>query len=338
MPSRLAALAALVCALTLALPPAAQADPVARAARVAARPSVAAVQVALKALNLYGGAVDGIRGPLTRRAVIRFQRRRNLSVDGIVGPQTRRALGRRGRPPLGSRVMRRGHHGWDVAALQFLLTRRGFSPGGIDGGFGLMTGSAVRRFQASAGLTVDELVGSATLRALRRGSSGNTGTPTDPVRFLRPVRAPMTDGFGRRWGRLHTGIDFPAPAGTPVGAAGVGVVKFAGWNTGGYGYLIVISHRLGYESWYAHLSRIVASPGQSVTGGTRIGYVGSTGHSTGPHLHFEVRRNGKPIDPAPYLLSTYAARVWRPLECVGPRPTPGGGRNPRTARLATCAR
>jgi murein DD-endopeptidase MepM/ murein hydrolase activator NlpD len=228
-----------------------------------------------------------------------------------------------------------------VAALQFLLGRRGYSPGSIDGGFGTMTGSAVRSFQAAAGLTVDELVGSATLSALRRGSSGTgtpngTGTPTGPVRFLRPVRAPIGDGFGPRWGRMHTGIDFPVPMGSPVGAAGRGVVKFAGWNTGGYGYLIVISHRLGYESWYAHLSRVLASPGQAVVGGTRIGSVGSTGHSTGPHLHFEVRRNGTPIDPAPYLLSSYAARVSRPLECVKHGPTKGGGKNPRTARLATC--
>jgi peptidoglycan hydrolase-like protein with peptidoglycan-binding domain len=343
MSSRTAAVAALAPLLALATAPAAQADPVARAAHVSARPSTAALQVALKAVNLYSGAVDGIRGPMTRRALLRFQRRQGLAVDGIAGPQTRRALGRRGRPRLGSRVMRRGHRGWDVAALQFLLGRGGFSPGGIDGGFGTMTGSAVRRFQASAGLPVDELVGSATLRALRRGSTG-TGTPIGPVRFLRPVRAPITDGFGWRWGRMHHGIDFPAPSGTPVGAAGRGVVRFAGWNRGGYGYLVVIGHRLGFESWYAHLSRIVALPGQPVVGGTRIGYVGSTGHSTGPHLHFEVRLNGTPIDPAPYLLSSYAARLPRrlagPLECVDGPPRARAGSRPRTARMAlpTCPR
>ena len=343
MPSRIAAVAALASALCLVTAPAAQADPVAGAARVNARPSVAALQVALRAVNLYGGAVDGIPGPLTRRAVLRFQRRKQLAVDGIAGAQTRRALGRRGRPRLGSRVMRSGQRGWDVAALQFLLGRRGFSPGGIDGGFGAMTDSAVRRFQGSAGLTVDGLVGAATLAALRRGSSG-TGTPIGPVRFLRPVRAPITDGFGRRWGRMHTGIDFPAPTGTPVGAAGRGVVRFAGWNTGGYGYLVVIGHRLGFESWYAHLSRVAASPGQAVVGGTRIGYVGSTGHSTGPHLHFEVRLNGTPIDPAPRLLGIYAARFPRqaggPLECIEGPSRAGGGRDPRTARLAlpTCPR
>jgi peptidoglycan hydrolase-like protein with peptidoglycan-binding domain len=336
MPSRIAALVALVCVLVLACAPAAQGDPVAGAAHVSVRSSVAALQVALKALRLYDGAIDGIAGPRTRGGLLRFQRRRGLTVDGILGPQTRRALGRRGGPRLGSRVMRRGQRGWDVAALQFLLGRRGFSPGGIDGGFGPMTDSAVRRFQASAGLTVDGAVGAATLRALRRGSSG---TPSDPVRFLRPVRAPLGDGFGWRWGRMHTGIDFPAPSGAPVGAAGRGVVRFAGWNTGGYGYLVVIGHRLGFESWYAHLSRVVASPGQAVVGGTRIGYVGSTGHSTGPHLHFEVRLNGTPIDPLPRLLGIYAARTRRaaePLDCAPGGPRRGGGGNPRTARLSGC--
>jgi murein DD-endopeptidase MepM/ murein hydrolase activator NlpD len=336
MPSRTAAIAVLACTLALGLAPAAQGDPVASATHVTARPSVAALQVALKAMNLYGGAIDGIRGPRTRGAVLRFQRRRRLTVDGVVGPQTRRALGRRGRPGLGSRVMRRGQRGWDVAALQFLLGRRGFSAGGIDGGFGAQTDSAVRRFQGASGLTVDGLVGPATLSALRHGSSG-TGAPTGPVRFLRPVRAPMGDGFGPRGGRMHTGIDFPAPMGTPIGAAGRGVVKFAGWNTGGYGYLVVVSHRLGFESWYAHQSRIAVSPGQAVTGGSRIGYVGSTGHSTGPHLHFEVRHNGTPINPLPYLLGAYAARAnTRPLECTPGGPRRGGGTNPRTARLATC--
>ena len=312
MPLRASALALIVCALTLALPAQARAD----------RTGVAALQVALRGIHLYGGPVDGIAGPATRRAVRRLQRRKRLVVDGVAGPQTRRALGRRGRPRLGSRVMRSGHRGWDVAALQFLLSRRGMSPGGIDGGFGPNTGAAVLRFQRGAGLTADGLVGPATLGALRRGGqlrrvSGIGG----PVAFLRPVRAPIGDRFGWRWGRLHAGIDFPAPAGTPVGAAGRGVVKFAGWNTGGYGYLVVIRHRLGFESWYAHLSVVAASPGQWVVGGTRIGSVGSTGHSTGPHLHFEVRLNGTPIDPVPRLLAATAAHLGRasplPLECGG---------------------
>ena len=133
--------------------------------------------------------------------------------------------------------------------------------------------------------------------------------PSDPVRFLRPLNAPMGDGFGYPGGRLHTGIDFPAPMGAFVGAAGRGVVSFAGWNSGGYGNLVVVTHRLGFESWYAHLSSISAWLGESVIGGSAIGRVGSTGHSTGPHLHFEVRQFGTPIDPLPRLLSATAART-----------------------------
>jgi murein DD-endopeptidase MepM/ murein hydrolase activator NlpD len=85
------------------------------------------------------------------------------------------------------------------------------------------------------------------------------------------------------------------------------VVSFAGWNTGGYGNLVVIDHREGFQSWYAHLSTVTSWRGEVVTGGTRIGYVGSTGYSTGPHLHFEVRLNGTPVDPMTRLLGATAA-------------------------------
>jgi peptidoglycan hydrolase-like protein with peptidoglycan-binding domain len=273
--------------------------------------NVAALQVALKALGLYPVAVDGVKGPFTQKGVRVFQQRKRLLVDGVAGPQTRHALGRRGRPALGSRVMHRGQRGWDVAALQFLLQRRGYSPGSIDGGFGDATRSALLSFQRAAGLTVDGLAGSATLSALRRRSGGPTRTPTGPVRFYRPVPGPIGDRFGaqRENGRKHSGIDFPVAYGTLVEAAGVGTTVFAGYNTGGYGNLVVIQHRLGYTTWYAHLSRITSWAGEQVEGGTRIGYVGSTGHSTGPHLHFEVRLNNVPIDPMPYLLAGTAAKA-----------------------------
>jgi murein DD-endopeptidase MepM/ murein hydrolase activator NlpD len=281
-------------------------------ARAEAAPeNVAALQSALQGLNLYPGFVDGIRGPLTRRAVIAFQRRRGLAVDGIAGSRTRHALGWRGRPRLGSRVMRFGNRGWDVAALQFLLQRAGHGPGRADGIFGPLTADAVRRAQGSAGLTVDALAGPATLRSLQGGGSGSpgSGSPSGPVRFLRPVPGPIGDGFGApRTGHLHTGVDFPVPYGTRVGAAGVGTTISAGYNSGGYGNLVVIQHRLGFTTWYAHLSSITTWVGEQVLGGTRIGYVGSTGNSTGPHLHFEVRRYDTPIDPAPLLLATVAAR------------------------------
>jgi murein DD-endopeptidase MepM/ murein hydrolase activator NlpD len=207
--------------------------------------------------------------------------------------------------------MRVGNRGWDVAALQFMLKRRGYPSGTVDGGYGPNTRTAVGRFQAAAGLHVDGAAGPGTLRALRHrthrrtssGSSGSsTGTPSGPVRFLHPLNVPAGDGFGYPGGRRHDGIDFPAPMGTPVGAAGVGTVTFAGWNNGGYGNLMIVQHRLGYQTWYAHLSRFAVGSGARVAGGTRIAYVGSTGHSTGPHLHFEVRLNGTPINPAPYFL------------------------------------
>ena len=90
----------------------------------------------------------------------------------------------------------------------------------------------------------------------------------------------------------------------------MGVTEFAGRNSGGYGNLVVVRHRLGYTTWYAHMSPITTFVGEQVTGGTRLGFVGSTGHATGPHLHFEVRQNATPIDPIPYLLAgTVATRA-----------------------------
>jgi peptidoglycan hydrolase-like protein with peptidoglycan-binding domain len=273
--------------------------------------NVAALQVALKAIGLYPVAVDGVKGPFTQKGVRSFQQHRRLLVDGVAGPQTRHALGRRGRPALGSRVMHTGQRGWDVAGLQFLLQRRGYAPGAVDGGFGQGTHSAVVAFQRAAGLTVDGMAGSATLAALRHRSGGPTHTPTGPVRFYHPVPGPIGDPFGapRENGRTHSGIDFPVAFGTPIHAAGVGTTVFAGWNSGGYGNLVVVQHRLGYTTWYAHMSSITTHTGEHVQGGTRLGLVGSTGHSTGPHLHFEVRLNNVPIDPVPYLLAGTAARA-----------------------------
>jgi peptidoglycan hydrolase-like protein with peptidoglycan-binding domain len=297
---------------------------------------VAALQTALKAFDLYPVAIDGVKGPFTRRGVIRFQRRRGLLVDGIAGPQTRRALGRRGRPHLGARMIHRGHRGWDVAALQFMLQRKGFPPGGVDGVFGAGTHNAVTSFQSARGLGVDGIVGSQTISSLKgRSAAGSPTVPTGDVSFFRPVAGPIGDRFGapREGGRTHAGIDFPVGYGTRVGAAGVGTTVFAGYNSGGYGNLVVIQHRLGYTTWYAHLSQITSYVGENVSGGTRIGYVGSTGHSTGPHLHFEVRRWNTPVDPMPYMLAGTAARARGPV-----RLTCGDPDSYETAKLDDCRR
>jgi murein DD-endopeptidase MepM/ murein hydrolase activator NlpD len=269
--------------------------------------NVAALQVALRALHHYGGGIDGIAGPGTRRAVRSFQRSHRLPADGVAGPRTRRALGRRGTPPLGSRIMQRASRGWDVAALQFVLRRRGYRVG-VDGGYSANTAAAVRAFQRRAGIAANGRAGRGTLHALlhgrpRRRARVPVGGATGPVRFLRPVAARIGDGFGYPGGRRHDGVDFLASAGTPVGAAGRGVVESAGWNSGGYGNLVVVRHRLGYETYYAHLSAISVRVGQAVAGGSQIGLVGGTGRVTAPHLHFEVRHDGVAIDPVPMLLA-----------------------------------
>jgi murein DD-endopeptidase MepM/ murein hydrolase activator NlpD len=118
--------------------------------------------------------------------------------------------------------------------------------------------------------------------------------------FIWPVNAPITSPFGWRWGRMHEGIDLGAAYGTPIAAAAGGTVIYAGW-LGGYGNLTVIDHGSGLATAYGHQSSIAVSVGEQVAQGQTIGYVGSTGHSTGPHLHFEVRVNGQAVDPLGYL-------------------------------------
>jgi murein DD-endopeptidase MepM/ murein hydrolase activator NlpD len=134
---------------------------------------------------------------------------------------------------------------------------------------------------------------------LRSSGSHSTATPSS-AGLIWPVQGVITSPFGMRWGRMHEGIDIGAPTGTPIWAAAGGTVFYAGWE-GGYGNLTVIDHGNGLATAYGHQSRIVVATGQTVTRGQVIGYVGSTGHSTGPHLHFEVRVNGTPVDPLGYL-------------------------------------
>jgi peptidoglycan hydrolase-like protein with peptidoglycan-binding domain len=260
-------------------------------ARAAGDSSVAALQVALRAKRLYAGPVDGVTGPATETAVRRLQRRAGLAVDGVVGPRTRKALGRRGRPALGKRVLHRGQVGWDVAQLQFLLAWHGFPAGAFDGALGARTDSSLRRFQRWAGLTPDGRAGPATIAALRAAPVAS------PIRLAPPVPAVPTDGFGPRGNRFHAGLDYPCPGGTRVTAGAAGRVVFAGWDTGGFGNLVVVAHGSGVKTLYAHLSSIGVRRGQAVAAGAPLGRVGSTGSSTGPHLHLEVRVRGAAVDP-----------------------------------------
>ena len=115
-----------------------------------------------------------------------------------------------------------------------------------------------------------------------------------------PVSGPVVSGFGMRSGRMHEGIDITCPSGTPVRAAAAGTVIHAGW-LGGYGNLVVVDHGGGLSSAYAHNSSYASSVGQSVAAGQVISYAGSTGDSSGPHVHFEVRVGGGAVDPLGYL-------------------------------------
>lgn len=121
-------------------------------------------------------------------------------------------------------------------------------------------------------------------------SSSSSGT------FLWPVRGPITSGFGSRWGSIHTGIDIAVPTGTAVKAARAGTVIFAGTD-GGYGLCVKIDNGNGIVTLYGHNSKLLVSKGDHVEAGDVISRSGSTGHSTGPHVHFEVRKNGKAVNP-----------------------------------------
>jgi len=264
----------------------------ARAGRTA---NVAALQVGLQARGLYGGSIDGVMGSGTRRAICALQRRAGIVVDGIPGPKTKRALGRYARHRFGDRMAHNGNRGWDIAALQFKLAWHGFPSGTFDGDLGPHTDAALRRYQRWAGLGADGIAGPATFRALRHGR------PHVPYRLLRPVDAPVGDRFGPRGNRFHAGLDLPAFFGARVRAARRGRVVNAGWDSGGYGYLIVIRHSRHVRTMYAHLSHIGVHRGERVFAGERIGRVGASGEATGPHLHFEVRRRGAAVDPLPAL-------------------------------------
>jgi len=134
---------------------------------------------------------------------------------------------------------------------------------------------------------------------IRAAGSSSSATPS-AAGLIWPVSGVLTSTFGMRWGRMHEGIDIGAPEGTPIYAATGGTVIYAGWE-GGYGNLTVIDHGNGLSTAYGHQSQIAVSNGQVVARGQAIGYVGNTGHSFGPHLHFEVRVNGTPVDPLQYL-------------------------------------
>ena len=120
------------------------------------------------------------------------------------------------------------------------------------------------------------------------------------VSFVRPTSGTITSRYGSRWGGMHTGLDIAGPVGTTITAAASGTVTAAGWN-GSYGNMIKISHGNGVETYYAHCSELYVSAGEQVSAGQTIAAMGSTGNSTGSHLHLEVRVNGVAQNPQNYV-------------------------------------
>jgi murein DD-endopeptidase MepM/ murein hydrolase activator NlpD len=161
--------------------------------------------------------------------------------------------------------------------------------------------AAVRQSKAEylhevAGIQAANAQVTATIQSA--GSSSYDATPSSSG-LIWPVSGPVVSGFGLRWGRMHTGIDIGVGYGTPIHAAASGTVIFAGWM-GGYGNFVIVDHGGGLSTAYAHQSSIAVGGG-AVSQGQVLGYVGCTGHCFGPHLHFEVRINGSPVDPLGYL-------------------------------------
>jgi peptidoglycan DL-endopeptidase CwlO len=150
--------------------------------------------------------------------------------------------------------------------------------------------AALEREQAAVLARLQGAAGSELAGPIRQGSGG----------LIWPASGSISSGFGMRWGRLHAGVDIPLAQGTPLRAAAAGTVAIAGW-VGGYGNYTCIQHGGSLSTCYGHQSSIAVGVGQRVGQGQVIGYSGNTGNSTGPHLHFEVRINGSPVDPLGYL-------------------------------------
>lgn len=139
----------------------------------------------------------------------------------------------------------------------------------------------------------------------RRVITGEVQVSSSTVPLGAPVAGTLTSRFGDvdevRSGKPHTGIDIGAPAGAAVRVTADGKVRFVGWDPAGYGLYLAVEHTGGLSTLYAHLEKVLVGPGQAVRRGDILGLVGNSGLSTGPHLHYEVRLHGRPVDPMPYV-------------------------------------
>jgi len=282
---------------------------------------------AVKAIQARLGVVaDGVYGVATERAVSAFQARSGLGADGVVGPVTwTRLMG------LGKAALRAGAGKGDVAVIvrerpKTSADAARYAPARTEARHvaapprGEGRPSRHRHTPEAPDTTAPD---PPTPDAGSREAGPAPKAPVAPKAKTRPVASPTpapnagsgtcgelrlsapvngvkTSPYGPRGGRNHNGIDIAAPSGTPIKAAECGVVSFSGVE-GGYGNMVCVNHSSELQTCYAHMLRTAASTGQSVRKGQVIGYVGSTGQSTGPHVHFETRVKGQARDPEPYL-------------------------------------
>ncbi len=264
---------------------------------------------AVKAIQArLGLPADGTFGPATERAVRAFQARAGLDADGVVGPVTwTRLMG------LGAAAARAGAEQGDVAVIvrerpgaAKASTARTEAPrrvgpariaGAVSRPAPVRTRPAPPRRPAADTPRTRPVANPAPVADPAPVASPG---PCGPLSLSAPVKGTQTSPYGPRGGRNHDGLDIAAPVGTPVRAAECGIVSFSGVQSG-YGNIVCVDHSSALQTCYAHLSRFAARDGQTVRKGQVIGYVGMTGRTTGPHLHFETRVNGRAQNPAPYL-------------------------------------
>lgn len=203
-------------------------------------------------------------------------------------------------------TVKEGETLWDISNTYDIEVSDIVSVSGIEFSDKLKIGQeiilpGVEKIKVAQPVKVASAQSSATTKAASRSGSTVKSSAARTTLGQWPVTGTITSMFGKRWGKMHNGIDIAVPTGTDVHAYMDGVVTRSGWDSGGYGYLVVISHGNGLTTYYGHNSKLLVSVGQKVTAGQHIAESGSTGDSTGPHCHFEVRKNGTPVNHMNYL-------------------------------------
>ena len=246
-------------------------------------PNVAGLQTALRMQRLYRGPIDGILGPQTVAALRTLQRRARLASTNLLGDRTLSALGKLGRPRYGTRTLRRGLVGLDVAGLQFELRYHGFPTRGR-GILDAQTFGALVRFQRFAGVRADGVAGRATFEALDR--------PPPPTPNLRSPLAVVEHATA-----VGNAVELACPYATAVAAVVAGTVVFAANRAHGYGYTVITRDARGLDVLYAHLARIDLRPGQRVIPGAFVGLAGWTGKRRAQtSLRLELRLRGAELN------------------------------------------